>query len=184
MVITNNGGYYLTNFDLTAHFDQNIWRIEKFDSDKVWSLAMWNADLGYYYGKRFQFDAQAKLQNMLGENTESKMIVLSDREEAQLRITFTDETKPEMEVLMSEFIDVKSPKAKGKRFSTWEIAKIEDITPEPEPVEEENDEEEESEATATPEAVEEALPVVDVPFTITNEVPEDSKPVDEQLTLF
>ena len=184
LVITNNGGYYLTNFDLTAHFDQNIWRIEKFDSDKVWSLAMWNADLGYYYGKRFQFDAQAKLQNMLGENTESKMIVLSDREEAQLRITFTDETKPEMEVLMSEFIDVKSPKAKGKRFSTWEIAKIEDITPEPEPVEEENDEEEESEATATLEAVEEALPVVDVPFTITNEVPEDSKPVDEQLTLF
>ena len=184
LVITNNGGYYLTSFDLTAHFDQNIWRIEKFDSDKVWSLAMWNADLGYYYGKRFQFDAQAKLQNMLGENTESKMIVLSDREEAQLRITFTDETKPEMEVLMSEFIDVKSPKAKGKRFSTWEIAKIEDITPEPEPVEEENDEEEESEATATPEAVEEALPVVDVPFTITNEVPEDSKPVDEQLTLF
>ena len=183
LVITNNGGYYLTSFDLTAHFDQNIWRIEKFDSDKVWSLAMWNADLGYYYGKRFQFDAQAKLQNMLGENTESKMIVLSDREEAQLRITFTDETKPEMEVLMSEFIDVKSPKAKGKRFSTWEIAKIEDITPEPEPVEE-NDEEEESEATATPEAVEEALPVVDVPFTITNEVPEDSKPVDEQLTLF
>ena len=184
LVITNNGGYYLTNFDLTAHFDQNIWRIEKFDSDKVWSLAMWNADLGYYYGKRFQFDAQAKLQNMLGENAESKMIVLSDREEAQLRITFTDETKPEMEVLMSEFIDVKSPKAKGKRFSTWEIAKIEDITPEPEPEEEENDEEEESEATATPEAVEEALPVVDVPFTITNEVPEDSKPVDEQLTLF
>jgi topoisomerase-4 subunit A len=184
LVITNNGGYYLTNFDLTAHFDQNIWRIEKFDSDKVWSLAMWNADLGYYYGKRFQFDAQAKLQNMLGENAESKMIVLSDREEAQLRITFTDETKPEMEVLMSEFIDVKSPKAKGKRFSTWEIAKIEDITPEPEPVEEENDEEEESEATAALETVEESLPVVDVPFTITNEVPEDSKPVDEQLTLF
>ena len=185
LVITNNGGYYLTNFDLTAHFDQNIWRIEKFDSDKVWSLAMWNADLGYYYGKRFQFDAQAKLQNMLGENAESKMIVLSDREEAQLRITFTDETKPEMEVLMSEFIDVKSPKAKGKRFSTWEIAKIEDITPEPEVVEElTNEEEEDGEATATPEAVEESLPVVDVPFTITNEVPEDSKPVDEQLTLF
>lgn len=185
LVITNNGGYYLTHFDLTAHFDQNIWRIEKFDSDKVWSLAMWNADLGYYYGKRFQFDAQAKLQNMLGENAESKMIVLSDREDAQLRITFTDETKPEMEVLMSEFIDVKSPKAKGKRFSTWEIAKIEDITPEPEVVEElTNEEEEDGEATAAPEAVEEALPIVDVPFTITNEVPEDSKPVDEQLTLF
>ena len=34
------------------------------------------------------------------------------------------------------------------------------------------------------EAVVEAEPVVDVPFTITNEVPEDSKPIDEQLSLF
>jgi hypothetical protein len=28
------------------------------------------------------------------------------------------------------------------------------------------------------------VPIVNVPFTITNEVPEDSKPVDEQLSLF
>ena len=179
LVITNTGGYYLTTFELTAHFDQNIWRIEKFDSEKVWSLAMWNADLGYYYGKRFQLDAQAKLQNMLGENTNSKIMVLSDHEEAQIRITFTDETKPALEVLMSEFIDVKSPKAKGKRFSTLEVAQIEDITPEPEPepepVEEENEEGEEVRGEEM---------AVDVPFTITNEVPEDSKPVDEQLSLF
>jgi topoisomerase-4 subunit A len=176
LVITNTGGYYLTTFDLTAHFDQNIWRIEKFDSEKVWSLAMWNADLGYYYGKRFQLDAQAKLQNMLGENSNSKIVVLSDREEAQIRITFTDVTKPAMEVLMSEFIDVKSPKAKGKRFSTLEVAQIKDITPEPEPEPELI--EEDGEEKSTEEVV------MDVPFTITNEVPEDSKPVDEQLSLF
>ena len=186
LVITNTGGYYLTNFDLTAHFDQNIWRIEKFDSEKVWSLAMWNADLGYYYGKRFQMDAQAKLQNMLGENSDSKMTILTDREEAIFRITFVDETKPAIEVQMSEFIEAKSPKAKGKRFSTLDIAKIEDITPEPEPEPEiepnEGDELAEpadDEAQTTTETN-----VVDVPFTITNEVPEDSKPVDEQLSLF
>ena len=185
LVINTNGDYYLTTFELTAHFDQNMWRIEKFDRDKVWSLAMWNADLGFYYGKRFQLDAQLKVQNMLGENNESKVVVLSDREEAQIRITFADETKPEMEVLMSEFIDVKSPKAKGKRFSTLDIANIEDITPEPEVVEEdiENEEEEVAE-TLSSEITVETQPVVDVPFTITNEIPEDSKPVDEQLSLF
>ena len=183
LVITNNGGYYLSNFDLTAHFDQNIWRIEKFDSEKVWSLAMWNADLGYYYGKRFQFDAQAKLQNMLGENTDSRIVVLSDSEEAQIRICFTDESKPAMEVLMSEFIDVKSPKAKGKRFSTLEIAKIEDITPAP-VVEESIDDETADDAAMAESEVETESASVDVPFTITNEVPEDSKPIDEQLSLF
>ena len=185
LVITNNGGYYLTNFDLTAHFDQNIWRIEKFDSEKVWSLAMWNADLGYYYGKRFQLDAQAKLQNMLGENSDSKVTILTDCEEAMFRITFVDETKMALDVLMSEFIEAKSPKAKGKRFSTLEIAKIEDITPEPEIVEPEQDEESEEELEPIETFAEETTTtVVDVPFTITNEVPEDSKPIEEQLSLF
>ena len=183
LVITTTGDYYTTSFDLTAHFDQNIWRIEKFDRDKVWSLAMWNADLGYYYGKRFQLDAQAKSQNMLGENADSKMTILTDREEATFLLTFVDETKATMEVIMSDFIEVKSPKAKGKRFATWEVAKIEDITPEPEPepeeedTEGENNENEDGNDTNT-------TPVVDVPFTISNEVPEDSKPVEEQLSLF
>ena len=186
LVITNNGGYYLTSFELTAHFDQNIWRIEKFDSEKTWSLAMWNADLGYYYGKRFQMDAQTKLQNILGENSDSKMTILTDREEAIFRITFKDETKMPMEVLMSEFIEAKSPKAKGKRFSTLDIATIEDITPEPEVVEPETEEgeEEEEEETSEDASKETTTPVIDVPFTITNEVPEDSKPIDEQLSLF
>ena len=194
LVITTTGDYYTTSFDLTAHFDQNIWRIEKFDRDKVWSLAMWNADLGYYYGKRFQLDAQAKSQNMLGENADSKMTILTDREEATFQLTFVDETKATMEVLMSEFIEVKSAKAKGKRFATWEVAKIEDITPEPEPEEEtpedENGDENEG-GDNTPETApsnediqETEAPVVDVPFTISNEVPEDSKPVADQLSLF
>ena len=186
LVITTTGDYYLTTFELTAHFDQNIWRIEKFDRDKVWSLAMWNADLNYYYGKRFQLDAQLKVQNMLGENSDSKMTILTDREEAIFRITFADETKLPVDVMMSEFIEAKSPKAKGKRFSTLDIAKIEDITPEPEVVEEIDEEGENAaiEETAVENNSAEVHSAVDVPFTITNEVPEESKPVDEQLSLF
>ena len=185
LVITTTGDYYTTSFDLTAHFDQNIWRIEKFDRDKVWSLAMWNADLGYYYGKRFQLDAQAKSQNMLGENADSKMTILTDREEATFQLTFVDETKATMEVLMSDFIEVKSPKAKGKRFATWEVAKIEDITPEPEPEPEPEEEDTEGENNENEDGNDtNTTPVVDVPFTISNEVPEDSKPIEEQLSLF
>ena len=185
LVITTTGDYYTTSFDLTAHFDQNFWRIEKFDRDKVWSLAMWNADLGYYYGKRFQLDAQAKSQNMLGENADSKMTVLTDREEATFLLTFVDETKATMEVIMSDFIEVKSPKAKGKRFATWEVAKIEDITPEPEPEPEPEEEDTEGENNENEDGNDtNTTPVVDVPFTISNEVPEDSKPIEEQLSLF
>jgi topoisomerase-4 subunit A len=131
-------------------------------------------------------DAQAKLQNMLGENSDSKMTILTDREEAIFRITFVDETKPAIEVQMSEFIEAKSPKAKGKRFSTLDIAKIEDITPEPEPEPEiePNEGDEQAEPAGDEAQTTTETNVVDVPFTITNEVPEDSKPVDEQLSLF
>lgn len=201
LVITTTGDYYLTTFELTAHFDQNILRIEKFDADKVWSLAMWNADLGYYYGKRFRLDAQPKSQNMLGDNSSSRIVILTDRDKAMFRLVFTDDTKPDMDIIMSDFIDVKSPKAKGKRFSTLDITRIEDITPvhEPAPSEDSNENDnpsagndnpsEESHNTPedTPAPAEISTPLdnaAGVPFTITNEVPEDSRPIDEQLSLF
>lgn len=194
LVITTTGDYYLTTFELTAHFDQNILRIEKFDADKVWSLAMWNADLGYYYGKRFQLDAQPKSQNMLGDNSSSRIVILTDRDKAMFRLVFTDDTKPDMDIIMSDFIDVKSPKAKGKRFSTLDITRIEDITPvhEPAPSEDSNENDNPSEESHntpedTPAPAEISTPLdnaAGVPFTITNEVPEDSRPIDEQLSLF
>lgn len=147
LVITTTGDYYLTTFDLTAHFDQNILRIEKFDAEKVWTLALWNADLGYYYAKRFTFDATMKQQNMLGENKESRIVLLTDREEPVFRLVFSDEAREAQEIAMAEFIDEKSPKAKGKRLSTLEISRIEDITPEPEPEEDSASEGEDSSET-------------------------------------
>ena len=180
LVITNKGEYYATTFELTAHFDRDIRIIEKFDPEKVWSLAMWNADLGYYYGKRFQLDAQFKVQSFLGESDDNAIALLSDRDEAVFRICFKEENREPMDITMSDFIDVKSPKAKGKRITTLDISSITDITPEPEPqpepeAQEENNEENEEEHNNKE---------LDVPFTITNDLPESSKPVDEQLSLF
>lgn len=176
LVVTTKGDYYLTTFELTAHFDDNIYRIEKFDPQKIWSVALWNADLGYYYAKRFQFDAQLKSQNFLGEDDRSQWVAISDREQATFLVTFKDEHREPMTLVMSEFIDSKSPKAKGKRISTLDIAKIEDITPEPEipetPEKPENPETG-NENPGTPETPEEP-----VTLTITNGEKE------EQLSLF
>lgn len=192
LVVMQNGDYFLNTFEETAHFEQGWLRIEKFDPDKIWSVALWNADLGYYYGKRFQFDASAKTQNFLGENADSKLAAISDREEAIFRVTFKDEFREPLDLVMAEFIEAKSPKAKGKRVSTLDITSIVDVTPEPEPEPEPDSEPEDvvtpaegqtSEVEQEPETKTEQ-PVTDVPLIITNEVPEDSKPVDEQLSLF
>lgn len=179
LVVMRNGDYFLNTFEETAHFEPNWLRVEKFDPDKIWSLALWNAELGYFYAKRFQFDATAKAQNMLGENDENRIEILTDRDDATLLVHYKDDFREDLTLVMADFIDPKSPKAKGKRISTLDIASIEDITPEPAPgPEPEPEQEPEPEPESEPESV------ADVPFTITNEVPEDSKPVEEQLSLF
>lgn len=190
LVITTAGEYYLTTFDLTAHFDQNILRIEKFDPDKIWSLALWNADQKYYYAKRFSLadDANFKPQSMLGDNKDSRIVLLSDREEATFRVLFADETREPMDVVMADFIDAKSPKAKGKRLTTLEVAKIEDITPEP--VEELADETPAGDEPAEEKPESTTTEIEGVPFTITNEQQTETQSAhkdpseDDQLSLF
>ena len=163
LVITKEGDYYTTSFDLTAHFEDNIYIIEKWNPDKVWSLIQWNGEQNYYYGKRFRLeDANAKVQSLIGDDKSSRMTLLSDRSEALFKITFADDKKEPLELLMADFIDEKSPKAKGKRISTLEITKIEDITPEPEPEPEPEVEEVEPEPTPEQESVPEPAPEPEV----------------------
>ena len=181
LVITKEGEYYTTSFDLTAHFEDNIYIIEKWNPDKVWSLIQWNGEQNYYYGKRFRLeDANAKVQSLIGDDKSSRMTLLSDRSEALFKITFADDKKEPLELLMADFIDEKSPKAKGKRISTLEISKIEDITPEPEPEPEPEVEEVEPEPTPEQESVPEPTTSIDIDgVTMTIE-----KPKDTQLNLF
>ena len=152
----------------------------------MWSLIQWNGELKYYYGKRFRLDdAQAKVQSFLGDDKDSRIAVLSDRAEATFRVTFADDKHEPMDILMEEFIDEKSPKAKGKRVTTLEVASIEDITPEPEVSPDETGETldgkgDSSESPSLEGRDGEGLPSLDiegVPMTF-------EKPADTQLDLF
>lgn len=194
LVIMQNGDYFLNTFEETAHFEQGWIRVEKYDPEKTWSIAQWNAELGYFYAKRFQFDATAKVQNFLGDDKDSKLTVISDREEATFRVTYADENREPLDLIMAEFIEAKSPKAKGKRISTLDIASIVDITPEPEIIETPQEEDANEEEVIDEKPSEQDTEIIsnepvttvvnDVPLVITNEVPEDSQPVDNQLSLF
>ena len=209
LVVMKNGDFFLTSFDLTAHFEDNIRIIEKYDPEKVWSLLLWDADQKYFYGKRFQMNASIKVQNMLGDNPNSRIELLSDRSEACFRVVFTDEAREPLTLLMEEFIAVKGVTARGKRVTTFDVKQLEDITPEPEVPEEEPIDEnpsaeplESAESTPenaipseapadTPEAAAAATAeTIDdgVAFTIEATMPDDSKPLasepDGQMSLF
>ena len=144
LVVLSNGDFYVTTFDPNNHFEDNILRIEKFKPEKVWTAVLYDADNdGYAYVKRFLMEATKKHQNYLGENPESKLILLSDEPYPRIRVTFSegDAYREPMEIEVEEFIGVKGFKAKGKRLTTWKIGDIEALEPTRKPEEEAQDEE-------------------------------------------
>ena len=132
LVVLDNGEYYLTNFDANNHFEDNIRIIEKYDAGKVWTAVLYDADNDNYpYIKRFQMEASKKKQTYLGENPDSKEILLSEQVYPRLLVTFggADAVRPSLEIEVEQFIAVKGYKAKGKRLTTYQVERIEELEP-------------------------------------------------------
>lgn len=132
LIIQNNGDFYTTDFDLNNHYDADIQRIEKYDPEKVWTAVLYDADQqNYPYLKRFTFEATAKKQNYLGENKHSKLILLSEQVFPRIQVVFGghDDFREPLIVEASDFVGVKSYKAKGKRLTTYTVGNIEELDP-------------------------------------------------------
>ena len=166
LVFLPNGEYYLTNFDANNHFEDNIVRLEKYDADKVWSCVLYDADnQGYPYVKRFLLEASKRKQCYLGENPNSKEILLTDQVYPRILVTYggADEFRGSEEVDVEQFIAVKGYKAKGKRLTTYQIASITELEPTrlPDPPKEDEADETEEEENLDPDAGKSQQQVID-----------------------
>lgn len=149
LVITKNGYFRVTGFDLTNHFEENILIIEKYRPGAVYSAAYWDAEQKFYYLKRFIIEESEKPLCFINEDPESKLISITEVEYPRFEIRFggkhKDRTNEIIEV--AEFIGVKSYKAKGRRLTSFMVDNIQEIEPvvikesQP-PVEDEQEEEE------------------------------------------
>jgi topoisomerase-4 subunit A len=132
LVVLNNGDFYTTNFEVSNHYDSNVNIIEKFDPNKIWTAALYDADQqNYPYLKRFSFEATSRKQNFMGENRQSKLILLTDEYYPRLEVVFggADSFREAMVVEADEFIGIKSFKAKGKRLTTYTLETINELEP-------------------------------------------------------
>lgn len=127
LVIQNNGEYFTSSYADTNHYEDNILRIEKFDPDKVWTLALYDATLGAPYLKRFSFEATLKPQRFVGTEAESRILLLTDTPAPQLELHYSDKERPDTLIDAAEFIAVKSFKAKGKRLTILPLESVTEI---------------------------------------------------------
>jgi len=107
LVVLNNGDFYTSNFDLSNHYEDNVSIVEKFDSNKVWTAALYDADQqNYPYLKRFCFEGSNRKQNYLGENKNNRLILLTDEYYPRLEVIFGghDSFRDPLEIEAEEFI--------------------------------------------------------------------------------
>ena len=149
LVVLDNGEFYITNFDVNNHYEPNILRLEKWDEAKVWTAVLHDADNGGLpYLKRFAMDATKRHQNFLGENPDSRLILLTDVAYPRILVTYggVDALRPQEEIDAESFVGQKSFKAKGKRLTNWAVERIEELEPLRHPDPEEQTEEPEDSA--------------------------------------
>ena len=143
--LTGTGTYRITGYNLSLHFDPDTIILEKFNKHKAFTAVYYDAEQEFYYLKRFSIEHSESEQSFIGENEESKLIILSGEKYPRFKITFNGKHKSrEPEIIdADEFIAIKSHKAKGKRLTTFTVKDIQEIEPEKtgewEPKNEDND---------------------------------------------
>lgn len=132
LVITQNGEFYVTDFDLNNHYDDDILKIEKFNPDKVWTAVLYDATQGYHYIKRFLFEPLPKRTSYLVvSGNGSHVIAITDTPYPLFKVTFggDDSFREPIEIDAEEFIGQKSFKAKGRRLSNYKVDSVEELEP-------------------------------------------------------
>jgi topoisomerase-4 subunit A len=178
LVLYKKGEYQLYNYDLSNHFGEGILAIEKFDRRKILSAVYYDAEQQFYYVKRFEIEeVEGKLIRFIGDNSDNKLISVTWVHYPRLELTFGGKNaERENEIIeVSEFIGVKSWKAKGKRLSNYEVNNIKEIEPIIKDDYDHHEEEEESDEEPTDSGIQDSD---DIPMEI-------NRPKgDDQMSLF
>lgn len=130
LVIRTNGDCYTTNFSESNHFERDVMVVEQYDPDKIWTLVYYDKEAGFTYIKRFAIEESSKHEYIQGE-MENSILLLSGEVYPLIKVTFggNDEHRLPIEIDAEEFIAEKSIRAKGKRISNFDVAKIEELPP-------------------------------------------------------
>ncbi len=135
LVVHTDGHFYTTSFELSNHYETaGILRVEKFDAHKVWTAVLFDADQqGFAYIKRFTFEraTQTRPASFLGDNPDSRLLLLTDTPYPNLRLTYggNDAFRDPLLIDAESYIGVKGFKAKGKRLTTLTVAGVEELEP-------------------------------------------------------
>jgi topoisomerase-4 subunit A len=161
--VHKEGWYELSTFELSNHFDADLIIIQKYDPEKPFAVVQYEGKAKNQFVKRFVFEhiAVGKKQTLISEEPGSKLICITSNPATKLIVEVLkgkSQIEETLEIVLSEFIDIKGIKAIGNRLTPHEVKNIEIVDAEEiEPVIEEESETTESAGAELPSGV---LPLV------------------------
>ena len=185
VVWTSKHQYYITGFGVEQHFPDETIRVERYVPGTVYSVCYFDKEQNYYYMKRFQLEVSEKMQSFLDDDNMMEFVAITSAEGATLKVEYTGAhaTRPADDMDVDTFVGVKSPRAKGKRITTYQVASLTFIEPEPAPEPETDEEAVEDVVDVDLENVSDVEVEHEIPISVS-----DDEPVlmldSEQLNLF
>lgn len=132
LVITKDGFYKTTTFELTNHYDEGeIAVIRKFGSNDIVTAIYYN-DEGELYVKRFNPEKTEKKVRFIDESDKSKLVQVCMDKYSRVELVYKNTkggSRSNEEFQLHEFIAVKGDQAKGKRLSTYPIKAVNILEP-------------------------------------------------------
>jgi len=134
IAVTQSGYYMFHNYDLSAHFEEDMILIKKFDPEMIITVVYLDGETHNPYIKRFHPEYSNKRIRFIGDHPKSEFLFYSIDHLPQLEIHFEESPrrKTDREVInIEEFIGLKSYKARGKRITTSAYLKLQLMEPLP-----------------------------------------------------
>lgn len=128
LVVYKDGNLELTNFETTNKYEMDeIYTIEKFVPERVYSVVYFDGENKNYYVKRFKIELKHERvkQSVITEHKDSKLAVFSSKKDVFVAYSYLkgkDKEKIETEVKLSDIIDVKGWKALGNRLTQFPVS--------------------------------------------------------------
>ncbi|PID95154.1 MAG: DNA topoisomerase IV [Bacteroidetes bacterium] len=132
--ILNDGTCRIYGYDVNIRFSEKLKYLFKHDPEKIYSLVYFNGEKGSYYLKRFAITPGDNDISLIGEHEASQLTLFMEDEAPRIALIHQPQensrTAPYDEmVLATEFIEIKSTKAKGKRLTNHPLKDIIPLEP-------------------------------------------------------
>lgn len=129
LVLLSSGEYELRGFDLSAHFDEKMIHLEKWEPQRPLSCVYYDAARETWFVKRFMVEPSSKVVRFIGEEEENRLGLATTLNFPQARVRFNKKFKatrnrPDEVVDLWDFITVKGIKAQGNRLNTLPVTEV------------------------------------------------------------